>query len=525
MANVSAVPENLFAYAGQCTHGATELQNWIRTVLAPAIDDFENGGGLCLPLSASYASGQVAAIAAVDKEVRLVGQAFQQAGAPTARPGMKQQYLAREQDMESALRALERAARQQGQLDAGAALAATLGDDPSPGDLARVSQALDAHSGDPYYTAGFFNHLGSAQIAELLGRGRTVQALVSAYASGVLTRAASANVVRVLGWLQGEDASPQHPHITAAEQTALLRALTADSAAAASFAQSLSARQIRSLFFGLGPVLNPELRVSLLNTLTAGEWGTRDPELARTILAHVSSAVFADNAPELPADELNPLLNAFAHLYTAGADQSIPPLAGSHDPRTWAENYGRQVGIEVGPLLRAVGGMGSQSNNPLFRNMIQGGYLNVLFMPTAVLAPESVIGAIGFSAAVGALQSFAGSDDPLAKIMERHIPDGTYPDDAAQLNQAITSSATSLMMSSLISRHLVYSNDDGTPVHFTGDQQADARLLQKVLTDQGGYHVGTEKIPPKVEDMTDHFIGHEATNAFNALGSHHYAVR
>lgn len=524
MANVSAIPENLFAYTDRCTHGATEFQNWIRTVLAPAIDDFENGGGDCLPLSAAYASGQVASVEAVDKEARLVGQAFQQAGAPTARPGMKQQYLAREQDMESALRALEQAAQHQGQVDAGTALAGTLGDHPSPDDLARVSHALDAHSGDPYYTAGFFNHLSSEQIADLLGRGRTVQALVSAYASGVLTHSASANVVRVLGWLQGEDNSPQHPHITAAEQTALLKALAANSAAAANFAQSLSAHQIRSLFFGLGPVLNPELRVSLLNTLTAGGWGTRDPELARLILAHVSSAVFADKAPDLPADELDPLLDAFAHLYTAGADQSITPPTAS-DPRAWAEKYGDQVGKEIGPLLRAVSQMGSESNNPLFRSMIQGGYMNVLFMPTAVLAPESVIGAIGFTAAMGALQTLVGANDPLAQTLKHHMPDGANPDDASKLNQAIAGSAASLMVSSLISHHLVIPNDGGQAVHFTGDQKGDAALLHDVLADQGKYHVGTRKVPPRLDDMTEHFMAPEALAVIHALTGRDYEVK
>lgn len=524
MANVSGVPENLFAYADQCSRAAAELQNWIRTVLGPAIDDFENGGGVCLPLSAAYANAQVASVEAVDKDVRLVGRAFQQAGAPTARPGMLQQYLVPEPDLEAALTALEQAARHQGQVDAGTALAATLGTHPSPDALAKVSRALDAHSADPYFTAGFFNRLDSARIAELLGRGHTVQALVSAYSSGLLSRAASGNVVRVLGWLQGEDASPEHPHITAAEQTALLNALAADSAAAANFARSLSASQIRGLFFGLGPVLNPELRVSLLNTLTAGEWGTHDPEQARTILAHVSSAVFADDAPDLPADELDPLLGAFAHLYTAGAHQSITPPDASN-PRQWAKDYGDRVGAEVGPLLRAVSRMGSESDNPLFRSMMQGGYLNVLFMPTAVLAPESVVGAIGFTAAMGALQSFAGSYDPLANIMRRHMPDGAYPDDAAKLNQAITGSAASLMVSSLISHHLVIPNDGTKPVSFTGDARADAELLRNILNRQDQYHVGNQKVPPTVDDMTDHFVGHEATTAITAISGHDYKVR
>ncbi|MEU2353508.1 hypothetical protein ABZ599_11165 [Streptomyces misionensis] len=523
MATVSGVPENLFGYSDQCTRAAAEMQNWIRTVLGPAINDFENGGGVCLPTSAAAATAIVESVKAVDRDVRLVGTAFEQAGAPTARPGRKQQYLAREQDMESALRALERAAQHQGAVDGGAALAATLAAHPGPDDLARVSSALAAHAGDPYYTAGFFNHLSSEQIAELLNRDGTVPALVSAYSSGILTQAASANVVRVLGWLQGEDASPQHSHITAAEQTALLKALAANSAAAANFARSLSAPQIRSLFFGLGPVLNPQLRPSLLNTLTAGEWGTRDPEMARTILAHVSSAIFADDAPDLPADELDPLLDAFAHLYTAGADQSIPPPDVS-DPRKWADDYGTRVGTEVGPLLRAVRQMDSKPNNPLFRSMIQGGYLNVLFMPTAVLAPESVVGAIGFSAAVGALQSFVGGNDPFAQILKRHMPDEAYSGDASKLNQAIAGSTGSLMMSSLISHHLVIPNDGSPAVHFTGDQRADSQLLQHILANRGDYHVGSQKYPPTVDDVIDHLIAHEAPSALTAIGGHDYKV-
>ncbi|MER6140050.1 hypothetical protein ABT174_08320 [Streptomyces sparsogenes] len=81
MADVSAVPENLYRYSDVCTQGAEQLQTWVRTVLAPTLMAYQNGGGFCEPIDGRIAT-QVAAAYYTDRDVRSVGLAFQQADGP-----------------------------------------------------------------------------------------------------------------------------------------------------------------------------------------------------------------------------------------------------------------------------------------------------------------------------------------------------------------------------------------------------------------------------------------------------------
>lgn len=113
MADVSAIPENLYRYSAACTQGAEEVQRWVRGVLAPALLDYQNGGGFCEPLDGDVVR-QVAGAYFTDLEVRSVGMAFQQAGGGPAGVPTKAHVETTDADVESALRQL----RQQGRVPA-----------------------------------------------------------------------------------------------------------------------------------------------------------------------------------------------------------------------------------------------------------------------------------------------------------------------------------------------------------------------------------------------------------------------
>ncbi|MFC0596863.1 hypothetical protein [Streptomyces palmae] len=529
MGTVSGVPENLFAYAAQCNSAAEGLRTWVQRALAPALVDYQSGGGhQCSALDAITTS-QITSIVAVDQQARLVGQAFQQAGAVTARPGAKQQFLAKELDLDSALRALKEAALRQPQVDAGAALAGTLPGHPDNADWARISKELAKHADDPYYSAGFFNKLNSEQIAHLLGRDVTIKALVNAYGSGSLSKTASDHVVEALRWLQGGDNSPEHFHITAAGQTGLLKALAADPRAAANFTRLLSAQQIRDLFHDLDAALNPSVRPNLLTVLTIGLSRISDPQQARTVLDNVSRALFSEDAPELDTAHLRPLIDAFVRLYQAGVSQSIPP-PGTSGFREWAKRFGEQVGEQLGPFLNALSKAAGDPDHSLLKSMLQGGYVNAAFMAFAMLEPEVFVGRVAFNAAVGAVQSWASSWDPIGDYMKKEIEDGKHPD-IAKLNDNISQHLQTLMISMMVSRNLVYKTNDKDRGHFTdkkdrvsftGDTRQDSQLLHDILASPNAYHVGgydaNEKYPPSVRDMFDAFGEPEAKKAVKALG-------
>lgn len=77
MGTVSAIPEHLVRYAAACTWGATEFQNWVRTVLTPALREYEMSPGavVCSTLDTDVAR-QIAAAFYTDRNVRTVGLAF-----------------------------------------------------------------------------------------------------------------------------------------------------------------------------------------------------------------------------------------------------------------------------------------------------------------------------------------------------------------------------------------------------------------------------------------------------------------
>ena len=461
-----------------------------------------------------------------DREVHLVGEAFQRAGTGTARPGAKQQYLARDSAVDAALIQLDPAADHHGAMNDGAALAHSLSKFPDAEEASQIAAELATHSGDPFFAAGFYNSVSAAQIAQLMSQDGNIRALAGAYASGVLSSSAAARVVQVLGWIQG-DASPQHFHITAAQQRSLLVALTADPQAAANFTRDLTAPQIRKLFYGEAAGLSPAFRIDLVTLLTAGMRQINDPAQAQATMRHISGGLFADDAPKFGANDVKQLLTPLMALYSAGVAHSMK-LPDGTVPRDWAAAYGKTVGGELAPLLRAMNAVDTNPKNALIKNMLQGGYVNVLFMPLAVLQPEAIGGPLAFNAAVGALQSLASSQDPLKVRVDRLIPSGTHADTAA-MNDMIAGGAKSLMISSMVSHGLLYEKGHSTPLRFTGDSQKDSELVKAILDpkNQYKYHTKASSKEPVayVRDLKDAYDPAELEEALRSLGSPTYEVK
>ncbi|MEN3356462.1 MAG: hypothetical protein V7637_444 [Mycobacteriales bacterium] len=330
MTDVSAIPFNLYSYSDACTHAAQQLQDWVHGVLGPALREYQNGGGTCFTIDADTAA-HVSATYHTDRDVRLVGKAFERAG--HAPPGPLTPYSAPEKEVDATYRALKAAAEHGAEMRAGAALAAKMSTHRDARNIEWITHMLGEHAGDKYFAAGFFNSLSADQIAELLGHGRNTRALVSAYASGALTPETMNDVVRALTWVQGGDLSPQHWHITPGVQVSVLKALAADKAAAANFAKLLTTAQARKLFDS-SPARNGRAwndygtQVAFLDLLaTAAD--AADSSAAKELLEKVAPAF--SGTPS--ADELRavmPALSAFLVASTRGLlNSDIGPLTGN----------------------------------------------------------------------------------------------------------------------------------------------------------------------------------------------------
>jgi hypothetical protein len=523
MGKVSAIPENLYLYSDQCSRAAGELQSWIRSALTPAIRAYENGGGTCFAASAidGDAARQAAAAFRTDREVRTVAQAFEQAGSATARPGRQQQYVAAPDALEAAFRKLELSTAHQGQMDAGAALARRMTQEAAHDEvdaLAGITGELAKHAGDPYFCAGFYNALTTHQIQQLLNRDSNVRALVSAYAGGMMSESATRNLVRALSWIQGADGWAPHDHITWGEQTAVLEALAGNQKAAVNFAATLDAHQMRKLFFGEA-AKNPALRASLLKVLTVAMWNTADPRSAKALMSRVSEGLFSDSEPD-PAPQLTPdivaqALEPLAQFYSAGVARDVgPPPPGSdvQAVKEWAETLGKTIGADLTPLMNA---LENEDLDPAegYKSIVQGAYLNVAFMPLGALAPEGLVGALVFNAAVGGLQSVVGSDyDPVkSRVLDREWRPGEKVP-LAVLNDRIAGFAQFVALGQLLNQRPVYTKNSSVPLKLSGDPQADARLLTAITRNSSGYYFdppgpGRGNSPSTLADVLGRFSG------------------
>lgn len=360
MATVSAIPANLFAYSDQCTCGAQELQNWVRKVLSPTLLEYENGGGQCFTIDSDVAT-KVAAIYYTDREVRTVGQAFQRVGGQVAQPGAAQQvFVSTDSKVKSAMATLDAEQQHQGELKAGAALARKLSKDGDVHRFDEVSKALAAHADSPYFCAGFYNALTTAQIQQAMGSGSDVKALVSAYASGALTPGAEGNVEQALIWTQEGSTlpfMPGHDAIAASERADVMNALAANPAAATNFVHHLMSDGPALKAFLGGPgywhtpppghALTPQIECqkAYLGLLKAAV-----PHMSPTDV-HTLVTNMGDSFPkEVSAGDLSAILPELKEFMKAGGKAMAEPLPSQAYLREhptaledWASRFGQRM--------------------------------------------------------------------------------------------------------------------------------------------------------------------------------------
>ncbi|MEU1668140.1 hypothetical protein ABZ547_32105 [Streptomyces sparsogenes] len=254
MAKVSAIPENLFAYAEACTRGAEQFQQWVSAYLTSALRDGERSG--VVPPSSLDSSGAkwIAAAFYTDRDVGTVGRAFQEAGGPAAggpaAGGPAKPVSASEQAVNAAFQRLQtQYAQQSRSAEAGAALARRM---EQAGGLGPILAELGRHADDPHFAAGFYNQLDGERIRRLMSDPTGIKALVSAFASGAVSGETADKVTRQLGWdqpgilpelpLPWKPPFPWESHhdgVPPDDQIAFLKALLANRTAASQFAYHL----------------------------------------------------------------------------------------------------------------------------------------------------------------------------------------------------------------------------------------------------------------------------------------------
>jgi hypothetical protein len=372
---------------------------------------------------------------------------------PTTRPGEKQQYLATEKALDA-----------QDALAAGKALAGRMPRVPSHDDVERITNELFCHT-------------------------------------------------NVVGWLQGQDLSPGHGHITPGEQNAVLQGLAANPVAARNFADTLTDGQIRTLFYGEAS-RNPALRPDLVKVFTSAMGRMRGPGASRDLMHKVSIALFGEGAPDLANDQWKPIAIALRDFYDAGVVHSItPPTDLSHDGlEEWERTTGTVTGQDVGLFLKAMNA--SKPDDELIKSMVQGGYGNLGFVPIEAVLPES----LAVTASLGALQSLYSAVDPGAKWMDDRFPENDQPN-SFRMNKKLAAGAFVQSLSVLAAQGRVH-DPSGNPVPAPRTSADLTDLVNKMLNDRNHYKVGTGG--PSVNELLDAFKGSEREEAVRALGDPDY---
>lgn len=253
MAEVSAIPEHLFAYSAACTRGAEQFQQWVSAYLTSALRDGERIGLVPSSSLDQSAAKWIAEAFYTDRSVSTVGRAFQEAGGAGGLAGRR--VSASEQAVEAAFRRLQREyAQQAASTQAGGELAQRMKQGDS---LTSVLTQLTEHAGDPYFNAAFYNALDDEGIRRLMSRSAGITALVSAFSSGAVTKETADRVTSQLGWntasvfpdlgLPWRLPFPWRDHpdgVPPKDQTAFLEALLANPEAAAQFASGLDGTEL-----------------------------------------------------------------------------------------------------------------------------------------------------------------------------------------------------------------------------------------------------------------------------------------
>jgi hypothetical protein len=519
---VSAKPENLIKYSAACTAAAQEFQNWVSSVLAPALLDYQNSGKghPCVPLDGEVAVA-IANAYYTDRDVSAVARAFQQTqhGAALSAHGL---VTASDSAVNTAYDQLQQ--ENQARMQAGAALAQQLMALQPPTDKNRtgsspeaakpIMQELAKHANDPYFCAGFYNALDAQHFDTALALGG-IPALVSAYSSGAVSQRTTALVAMRVGApaSRGGAEGPMVPwhHISSEQKAQLLDAFAANPSAAYFLTKSLTPSQVREMFYGDRPFSGQVVKV-----LKIGMQGEHAPQAARDLMHKVSIGLFGDGAPTLSNSEWKQLVGPVRDFYAQGVLNGIaPPTDFSRlGLEEWQRLTGANVGQDVALFLKALNG--ANPDNELIRSMIQGGYVNVGFMWTATLGPEGV----AFTAAVGALQSAYSAVDPGATWLGKAFPPGNHPD-AAKVNAMLAMGGFTSTLRTLGLQGKVF-DASGKPLVFNGSAQHDQQLLDNMLADPDHHTVGTGKDSATVNELLDAFARTEQTEPLQALGNPDY---
>ncbi len=504
---VSAIPENLIKYSATCTGAAQEVQNWVRSVLTPALLAYQNTGHPCVELDAEVATA-ISRAYYTDRDVHQVALAFQHSQHAHLGPGGL--VTTADSAVNSAYAALLQVNQQK--MRQGAALAARLmalqdmGDRHHPDAARPLVDELKQHQNDPYFCAGFFNALtGQPQLTTVLALGG-IPALVSAYRSGAVSKRTTAMVaarMMIPAGVGGPD-GPTSPFykMSSAQKGQLLDAFAADPSASYQLAKALTPAEVREMFYG-----DRQFAPKVMKVLLVAMSGEHAPQSARDLMHKVSIGLFGDGAPKLTNSEWKPVIGPVRAFYMLGMTNSVSaPTDFSHQGlENWETVTGAQQGQDLALFLHAVNS--ADPDHALLKSMLQGGYVNVGFeIAFGVLQPESVAAKWAVSASLGALQSLYSSKEPGMGLLDRWLPAGEAPD-AHRLNQQLAAGGLLQTLDLLGSGGHVYDNA-GHQVHFTGDRAHDSRALTAMLKEPDRYTVGTGKDGKRVTvDELSRFYG------------------
>ncbi|MFB7495866.1 hypothetical protein ACFC09_14375 [Streptomyces sp. NPDC056161] len=516
---VSAIPENLIKYSATCTAAAQEFQNWVSSVLTPALLAYQNTGHPCVALDADVAVA-ISRAYYTDRDVHDVARAFQQTQHSSAL-GSGGLVRAPESDVDTAYNQLLR--QNQAKMKEGAALAARLTplqdvDDRDNPDAARpIVEELAKHADDPYFCAGFFNALTlQPHLTTVLALGG-IPALVSAYSSGAVSPRTTAMVAARIGIpaVVGGPESPTSPlyRMTSEQKAQLLDAFAANPSASYHLAKALTPAEVREMFYG-----DRQFSVKVMAILQTAMNQEHSPEAARDLMHRVSLGLFGSGAPQLKNSDWKKLLDPVRAFYCAGLlnGVSAPTDFSREGVEEWERVTGAQNGEDVALFLKAL--HDAQPDHELMKSMLQGGYVNAAFLTIGFLEPEAWLAKIAFSAAVGVVQSAVSANDPI--IENLGLSDGKHPDTDDVNNKLAVGGFTHTLTLLAVRNQL--RDPSGRLVHLTGDAKTDERTMRKVLSgDLNKYTVGG-KNGAHVQELLDAYKSEELEAAFKPLASPSY---
>lgn len=383
MGQAQAIPDNLFDYSDTTTQANSDLQTWVRTVLAPAVDLYiqtaiDLGNNIAdLTLSGtgridSDTQTQLTATANTDAHVREVGQAFEDAGdsgqgsvqlppwlnnyQPPGDPNRYGLITTDDGTVTAEIKYVEAQQEAQQSYNDGAALAAQFNQGPV---TAAMLQQLAAHENDPNFTTGFFNNLTELAFKKLMlqpypagsqpglpgwhnYQDDVLAALMSALDPGTATTVTSLNP-QVCNWLVDMMRLVDLGDFN----QKFLAALGNDPTAAINFFNSLDDAHLQQLINGnfSGPGNSSQKEAQVINLLTEAMEFTTPPSAAAAFYQRVSAMILNSDPSDPTA-----VLPAAQQFFGAYISASLPPPPPGSSPAVlsaWARSVGKTVDGEL----------------------------------------------------------------------------------------------------------------------------------------------------------------------------------